>query len=127
MLSLVACSSPTAAPFQVPSGATEWPGDSLYPRWFAEVKAESGIDRDTSRVRWFLVPEPWHSERYGQTIEGLWVPDGRIYIAAQWRGFENLVKHEMLHELLQGDLAHAHPLFDEYPLGFGCTDPIFCP
>lgn len=125
LLVLVACSSPTTP--EIPPGAVEVSPRAAYTNWWAEVMEESGIVRDISRVRWFSVPgDSWYSPRFDADIEGLWVRDGRIYIAETRRGNKNLVKHEMLHELLRGDFAHAHPLFEVYTLTT-CSDPFLCP
>lgn len=121
LVALAGCSSPVGP--EIPDGAVPFDPPAVYATWWDEIMHQASIQRDVSRVRWFLVETgPWESARYGGATHGAWVPDGRIYLADGWEEWENLVKHEMLHELLRGDAAHAHPAFDLYPLEV-CNHP----
>lgn len=119
-LVVVGCSDGVAGP-EIPPDAAEYAPPPQYEFWWRRLFREMDIEpRDVSHVRWFRVTSgPWHSSRYRTEIEGSWIPDGRIYIAAGYVRCENLVKHEMAHEILQGDREHEHPIFAAYPLGVG--------
>lgn len=114
LLVLSACAGPTDPQYLVPSSGREVDIPGVYSEWWAEVQEDAGIEASLQRVRLFSVPRPWYNHRYGRTVQGLWVPDGRIYLVDYLLRAEGLVKHEMLHELLRGDATHAHPLFAVY-------------
>lgn len=97
---------------------------SVYATWWAEVEAEAGLDRPAREVSWYLVRGGLFRSRDGTPTSGRWIPDGRIYLAEGWELFEPNVKHEMLHELLQGDPGHKHPLFRKYDVS-ACLDIEF--
>lgn len=119
LMALSSCAGPTDPQYQVPVSGREVDAPQVYAEWWVEVQEDAGIERSLDRVRFFSVPRPWYNQRYGRTVHGLWVPDGRIYIVDYLLRAEGLVKHEMLHELLRGDSAHAHPLFAVY------DDPLY--
>lgn len=114
VLALSACSGPTDPGYQVPVSGREVEIPYIYYQWWDEVQEDAEIEASLDRLRLFSVPQPWFNRRYGRTVLGLWVPDGRIYMVQYLLLAEGLVKHEMLHELLRGDQTHAHPLFDLY-------------
>ena len=102
-LTLLACETGVsvelvdAIPFEpLPEYATYW----------QETEACSQRTGDLSLIQWFLAS----SILNGQAIlRGLWQPPHRITI---WRGLQNdpeVVKHEMLHDLLSGDPDHTDP------------------
>ena len=101
---------------EVPPHAVPYEAPATYSCWWAELIAESGLPaKSMDRIRWHVVQSgPWYSTRYRKTIQASWLPDGRVYIARGWTGDEGAVKHEMLHELLDGDAEHSHPLFRKY-------------
>lgn len=99
----------------IPEGAVAFDPPANYADHWARAMRESGIERDVSRVRWFLVPGGLFATRDArEQASGRWIPDGRIYLAEGWENDELTVLHEMLHELLRGDPNHEHPLFEVY-------------
>lgn len=106
---------------EIPEGATPYDPLPAYAEWWGEVQHDAGITGSLARVRFYEVQSgPWWSDRYNRIVHGIWLSDGRIYIAAGFTDHENLIKHEMLHELLNesfdGDREHLHPLFRRYTL-----------
>jgi hypothetical protein len=82
------------APFEAPA---------VYLAWWAEVEACSQKTADFGRVDWRLVDAgPDGTFTYGRrTAVGAWESPHSIYISDGWVLTEPLVKHEMLHDLLQ--------------------------
>jgi hypothetical protein len=117
VLALAAC-SPTAPVDAVPSGAVEFPAHSVYLLWWKEVEVDAGVLRSMDRVRYFRVPTKagfWYDPQIRRWVNGLWSPDGKIYLADRDGELnEGLVKHELLHEILRGDSGHRNPLFATY-------------
>jgi len=128
LLLLASCDLPTSFGAEIPSGAVPMdPVPEVYSKWWRDVMRDAGIQRDVSHVRWFTVRGGmFWSERDGAMSAGRWIPDGRIYIAEGWELNEPTVKHEMLHELLQGDSNHEHPLFAHYRSCHEGGEPVSC-
>jgi hypothetical protein len=81
--------------------------------WWARTEQCSGREGRFARVRWFVVPGDSFACPSGRCV-GRWEDDHTIYIAAGWLHDEMVVRHEMLHDLL--DLpGHPNP-----PFGIGC-------
>lgn len=113
LLVLVGCGSPTA-PF-VPTGSQQYEAPEVYAAWWAEVEADLGADGDMAGVRWYEVAGGmFYHPSHGKVIGGMWSQDRSIYIAEGLTRNRGLVKHEMLHDLLGGDMEHRHPLFRTY-------------
>lgn len=109
MLLLVGCDNPFGP--DVPDGAIPMEAmEPYYSTWWSEVEDDSDLAADMSRIRWFYVPGgAWPGEG-GSLTRGQWVSDHRIYLAEDYRGDRQVVKHEMLHDIL-GRSGHDHPLF----------------
>jgi hypothetical protein len=121
IVAAVACSDSVLGP-EIPADAAPFEAPVIYDAWWIELFDELETERDVARVRWFEVAGgPWYSERYDAVVGGIWVSDGRIYIAEGYTTVKSLVKHEMIHEILQGDRGHAHPIFTQYPPLSCCT------
>ena len=73
--------------------------------WWDEDVACSGRQGNFDRIRWFVVPGE-SFECPGGTCLGRWETNHRIYIAEAWITSPLVVRHEMLHELLDGG---GHP------------------
>lgn len=99
----------------IPENAVPFDPPEYYEIWWYQVENRVGLGRPERDVRWFLVPGGlFESREEGANSAGRWVPDGRIYIAEGWQTSDRTVKHEMLHEILQGDTEHRHPAFQYY-------------
>ena len=101
-------------PFAPPVGTSKLEPPSLYPVLWQSVEDCSGLSGAFSRVRWFVVPEspfPCGELR----CAGLWKSKHDVYLGATFvndsldRYFT--VRHEMLHDLLQGGYHHP-PVFE---------------
>jgi hypothetical protein len=78
------------------------PGES-YATWYAQAEACAGIEGDFAAVRWFEVPgERWWDPLHEQYAIGTWRRPHDIYITTAHIDDEFLVKHEVIHDLLQG-------------------------
>ncbi len=108
--SLTACAAPKAAgaPLAPIERAWEVPTLELYSEWWRKTEECAGRKGDMSLVKFFAVDAPTGAIGLNGTIaHGWWVRQGnRIYLPANALGEEWLVRHEMLHALLQ---RGAHP------------------
>jgi hypothetical protein len=84
------------------------PNLELYQGWWAKTEACSGHVGDMSKVTFYAVDAPSGGIALGHEIaHGWWVREGnRVYLPANALGEEWLVRHEMLHALLQ---RGSHP------------------
>jgi hypothetical protein len=108
--SLAACALPRAgaAPLAPVERAWAVPTLELYQEWWTKTEACSGRTGDMSQVAFYAVDSPSGAIALGQEKgHGWWIRDGnRIYLPANALSEEWLVRHEMLHALLQ---TGAHP------------------
>ena len=108
--SVTACAVPKAAgaPLAPVERAWEVPTLELYSEWWRRTEECSGRTGDMSRVTFYAVDAPTGGIGLNGTVaHGWWVRQGnRIYLPANALGEEWLVRHEMLHALLQ---TGAHP------------------
>lgn len=82
---------------------------AVYREWWAKTEACSGLSGDFDRVRWSAVAGHSFACGSGQCA-GHWEPGHRIYIAGDWATNEMVVRHEMLHDLLNRS-GHPDPPF----------------
>lgn len=74
-----------------------------YATWYAEVEECVGLQGDFDAVRWFEVPyDRWWDPVWQQYAIGTWRPPHDIYIATPHLDSKSVVKHEMVHDILQG-------------------------
>ena len=108
--SVAACAVPRAAgaPLAPVERAWEVPTLELYSDWWRKTEECSGRKADMSEVTFYAVDAPTGAIGLNGTIaHGWWVRQGnRIYLPANALGEEWLVRHEMLHALLQ---RGSHP------------------
>jgi len=108
--SIAACAVPRAAgaPLAPLERAWEVPTLELYTEWWRKTEACSGRKGDMGRVTFYAVDAPSGAIGLtGATAHAWWVRQGnRIYLPANALGEEWLVRHEMLHALLQ---RGSHP------------------
>ena len=88
---------------------------AVYREWWAKTEACSGLRGNFDRVKWSVVPGhsfPCSSGR----CAGHWEPDHEVFLAEEWVMNEMVVRHEMLHDLLERS-GHPDPPFgDPCPL-----------
>jgi hypothetical protein len=105
-----ACALPRAAGAPLAPVERNWevPTLDLYRDWWAKTEACSGRHGDMSRVTFYAVDAPSGAISLGKEVaHGWWVRSGnRIYLPADALGEEWLVRHEMLHALMQ---TGSHP------------------
>lgn len=108
--SVAACALPKAAgaPLAPIERAWEVPTLELYEAWWQRTEACAGRSADMTEVKFFAVDAPTGGIGLNGTVaHGWWVRQGnRIYLPANALGEEWLVRHEMLHALLQ---RGSHP------------------
>lgn len=102
-----ACDAATSPLLDFPADARSWSAPAQYRFWWSLVEACSGRRGDLDRVQWYLASGqtiPFRENEY----DGYWWEDGsRILLTWRSRDEGDVVRHEMLHELLQrGD----HPI-----------------
>lgn len=75
----------------------------LYQEWWNKTEACSGLKGDMSQVTFYAVDSPSGAISLGnEAAHGWWIRNGnRIYLPANALAEEWLVRHEMLHALLQ--------------------------
>jgi hypothetical protein len=103
---------------------------AVYREWWAKTEACSGLRADFDRVQWSMVPGNSFPCASGKCA-GHWEPGHRIYLAEDWTINEMVVRHEMLHDLLDR-AGHPDPPFgDPCPLTWatwhGDTSPTMNP
>jgi len=96
-----------------PSGDSPMDPPAIYREWWARTESCSGLTADFDRVRWSVIPGYSFPCASGHCA-GHWEPSHEIYLAGDWTMNEMVVRHEMLHDLLQRG-GHPNP-----PFGQGC-------
>jgi hypothetical protein len=106
VLALVGCDLGTG-PLPRPPGAARFEPPAIYETLYAEMEACAGTTGDFSRVRWFVVPggTQWASDE-GRTLAGQWWPPHDIYVAERHVATDDVVAHEIGHDLSQ---SRDHP------------------
>jgi hypothetical protein len=99
LLALLSC-SPSAT--DVNEGAVAFTPPDRYRTLWTGVQSCSGESGGFGRLRWFVSSEL----RGGTSILGQWLPPHNITIKAGYERHDDVVRHEMLHDLLQGDRFH---------------------
>jgi hypothetical protein len=103
---------------------------AVYREWWAKTEACSGLSAEFERVAWSVVPGYSFPCASG-SCAGHWEPGHRIYLASDWTMNEMVVRHEMLHDLLERG-GHPDPPFGEpCPLTWetwqGDRNPLLAP
>ena len=108
--SVTSCAVPkvAGAPLAPVERAWEVPTLELYTEWWRKTEECSGRKADMGRVTFYAVDAPTGAIGLNSTVaHGWWVRQGnRIYLPANALGEEWLVRHEMLHALIQ---RGSHP------------------
>lgn len=115
----VACENSTAVAW--PAGAIPMVTPAPYALWWRVTESCSGLNGDFAKVRWYTVPGASEFVVNGITYQGVWYANtNRIVIADHSMLEGQLVRHEMLHALLQ---SITHP--PEYFLD-KCAGIVVC-
>jgi hypothetical protein len=103
------CSSLGPSDFQLPAGAVPLTAPADYAAWFAKTEACSGLRGSVKDVEWYVVPDAATFATAAGPKVGMWEKSGsvaRIIVAGRYAGHEMVVRHEMLHHLLDRE---GHP------------------
>lgn len=101
---VLACNEITAP--RLPDGAVPMAPMAVFARWWSLVEQCSARTRDFNRVSWYVVPGAESIPTDIGNVQGMWLPGDHIVIAGQSIRYGPLVRHEMLHALLQ---TTVHP------------------
>lgn len=92
-----------------------------YRIWWEVVESCSGVTRSFDAVSWYRVPLGQGLTVQGETAAGAWFADeNSIAIGDGWRVVGSLVRHEILHAILQTG-AHPKEFFRD-----ACGDEVLC-
>jgi hypothetical protein len=96
-----------------PEGDVPLDPPPIYREWFAKTEACSGRTGDFDRLSWSVVEGHSFPCSSGECA-GHWRTNHHIFLAADWVMDEMVVRHEMLHDILD---RTGHP---DPPFGEGC-------
>lgn len=91
-----------------PPAGTPFVSPAIYTQWRAEVESCAKI-WSLDQISWFKSP----NGSLGKQIMGEWYPPHNIFITefVYNDNLEEVIKHEMMHDLLQGDQDHTSSLW----------------
>lgn len=99
------CRSPTAV--YPPDGAVPFTPPAVYASWWSMVEQCAGRRGNFQAVQWFLMPGAHSFDLGDMRVAGVWTRAGNaITVGEHARLNGQLVRHEMLHAILQGG---SHP------------------
>ena len=101
-LAATACADPTSLTYV--NRRSFSPPMAMYGDWWEELEQCSGRRRNMGGIRWFLAD--WISG--GTHVHGQWISNREITFKDGFELEDWVVKHEMLHDLLDGDRDHTH-------------------
>jgi hypothetical protein len=108
-ISLLAACETLGPPAPLPAGAELFAPPPDFRTWWARTEACSGQSGEMSRIEWYVVPGAHTVETSLGPKVGLWSHSSagvRIILAGDYVGSELVVRHEMLHALLDRE---GHP------------------
>lgn len=113
LLALAGCEPILGTEYTLPPDAVPTDPAAVYATWYAETEACTGETGDYPRVRWFEVPgERWFDALRNQYAVATWRAPHDIYITTAHLRDPDVVKHEIIHDLLHGG-ASDDPRFLE--------------
>ncbi len=116
-----ACREVIVMPPELPATAQPLVALSIYETWWRATEQCSGLSANMSRVRWFVVPESDSFTYQGGRYDGYWWDEVHwITLASAKVQTGEIVRHEMLHDLLgRGD--HPAEFFQRR-----CGSVVYC-
>jgi hypothetical protein len=81
----------------------------IYAEWWAATESCSGLTGDLSRIEWFTALS---IQADAVIARGVWTPPHQVILVRGYEESEITVRHEMLHDLLDGDSEHVSPQWD---------------
>lgn len=101
--SAIACTDLMAP---LPSGAVEWNPPARFALWWRMTESCSGRLGDFRAIRWYIMPNTSSFDLDGTQVSGAAIGKKRIVLADAHRLDGSVVRHEMLHTLLD---ESGHP------------------
>jgi hypothetical protein len=96
----------------MPDGAVPFDPPAVYREWWAKTESCSGQRGSFDRVEWWVI-EAHGFECSSGMCAGHWDGNHGIVIARDWVEDPSIVRHEMLHDLLD-DGGHPSPPFGKH-------------
>jgi hypothetical protein len=93
----------------LPEGAVRMAAPPEYPLWFARTERCSGLQARFDEIQWYVVPGVGTFATQAGPKVGMWEKSSGaaiVVIAGRFRDHEMVVRHEMLHHLLDRE---GHP------------------
>jgi hypothetical protein len=107
-----ACETPTGPVVEMPARAVVSAPAAQYGFWWSLVETCSDRRGSIGSVQWYVWPEPGPLLLGGKWYNGYWWQEGnRILLAKESVNDGRVVRHEMLHQLLQQE-GHPTEYFD---------------
>ncbi|MGE0552243.1 MAG: hypothetical protein AB7R55_02310 [Gemmatimonadales bacterium] len=109
LLVIGGCSSLSPSDLLLPSGALPVAAPATYKAWFGRTEACSGLNGRFEAIEWYVVPGVESFPTAAGPKVGMWERSGavaRIIVAGAYQDHEMVVRHEMLHHLLDRE---GHP------------------
>ncbi len=109
LLGTLAACEMLAPPSPLPATATLVTPPEQYHTWWAATEACSGLTGDFRAIQWYVVPDSLTFTTESGEKVGLWSESSagtRIILAGAYAEHELVVRHEMLHALLDRE---GHP------------------
>jgi hypothetical protein len=103
------CSSLAPSDLELPAGAVPVAAPASYAAWFARTEQCAGLRGSFQTVEWYVVPGVATFATSAGAKVGMWEKSGsvaRIIIAGNFADHEMVVRHEMLHHILDRE---GHP------------------
>jgi hypothetical protein len=105
VLAVLSCAAPLGV---IAPGAERYDPPVVYQEWWADVEACTGKAGNVTRVTWYLADSIDCGDNLD--VRGCWERPHTIYIQRPGKYIEGLIKHEMIHDLVQ--VAGHGPVFD---------------
>ena len=103
------CSAFSPSTAALPAGAVQLAARPDFAAWFSKTEACARVSGQFQQIQWFVVPGAATFETSEGPKVGMWEKSGsvaRIIIAGRYLDHEMVVRHEMLHHLLDRE---GHP------------------
>ena len=83
-----------------PDNAIAYEALPEYAIYWQETENCSGLHGRLNAINWFMIPGRYFIDDRGNKAVGLWRSDGNIYIAEPYIDAPHVIRHEMLHALI---------------------------
>lgn len=104
-LAVLACSVPTEGFTVTVTQRERFAPPNEYRSWWESVEACSALRGDFDLARWYRAAGITSG---GEGVQGIWESPHDITVVRGAEADASIVSHEILHNLLQGDIDHRH-------------------